>query len=144
MALTTCDVSTFILFIRQIFFLFQNWSAKSALSILISLSLSGRTSVKRRHWPWWFQSSVPHKVRWEIDGKFIILRIFHTPHFPYSSFSILRTPHSALLIFRRTRYMCVNSEIWDQFSWVKYTYPFFAKQREMYLQELDLKIGQER
>ena len=81
----TCDVSTFILFTRQRCSLFQNWSAKSALSILIWLSLSGRTSVKRRHWPWWFQSSVPHKVRWEIGGKFIIFHILHTPH---SSFSI--------------------------------------------------------
>ena len=62
-----------------------SWSAKSALSILISLSLSGRTSVKRQHWRWWFQSSVPRKVRWEIGGTFIIIRIFHTPH---SSFSI--------------------------------------------------------
>ena len=39
---------------------------------------------------------------------FHTLRIFHTPHFPYSSFSTLRTfhtphfPHSALLVFHPT------------------------------------------
>ena len=43
---------------------------------VISLSLSGRTSAKRRVWPWWFRSSLPHKVRWEIGGKCIILLIF--------------------------------------------------------------------
>ena len=28
---------------------------------------------------------------------------FHTPHFPHSVFSTLRTPHPALLVFHRTR-----------------------------------------
>ena len=56
--------------------------SKSALSILISLSLSGRTSVKRRHWPWWFRSNVLGSLR---NRR----KTFHNPHFlPHSSFPI--------------------------------------------------------
>ena len=39
---------------------------------------------------------------------FHTLRIFHTPHFPYSSFSTLRTPHSAL----RTPHSAFSIQPW--------------------------------
>ena len=113
----TCDVSTFILFIRQRCSLFQNWSAKSALPILpISLSLSGRTSTLavvvseqctsqdslRNHTP-----HFPYPT-------FSIFFIFHIPHFPYSA---LRTPYSAaLLIFHPTCLYQDKFNIWKLWS----------------------------
>ena len=51
-------------------------------------------------------------------SAFSILRIFHTPHFPHSSFSILlifhtphsalRTPHSALRVFHPTENVSIS------------------------------------